>query len=232
MKIKYLQNEATEGPGHIAQWAFDNKHTIEGVMLFNNEALPSIESFDLLVILGGSMSMDDLQQFPWIDSEKEYIRKAVFEGKSVLGISLGSHLLADALGAKVIKNRSRAIGWQEVTTSAEATETSLGRVLPKNYMAFNWHSDKFELPPGGYHLGYTDGCFNQGFVWKDRVVGLQYRSEVTAESVQYLSAAYDRLMEKSKQPAAKISDSAYIRQANSTMDSVLSYFEKKADLCA
>jgi GMP synthase (glutamine-hydrolysing) len=230
MRIKYLQHESFEGPGYIADWAQTNNHTIEGVMLYKNEALPSSDSFDLLVVMGGPMGVFDTEKFPWLENEKKFLKASIESGKAVLGICLGAQLLADSLGAPVTRNRYREIGWYEVIKSAEADESEFGKVLPRSFMAFHWHSDRFELPPGGYHIGYTDGCYNQGFVWKNRVVGLQFHNEVTAASVKDLSAACAAEIERSKfvQPVEKITDAIHVPAANSVMDSILTFMEAAA----
>ena len=227
MKIVWLQHESFEGPGYIRAWADTHGHEITGVMAFEREPLPNLDSFDLLVVMGGPMSVHDDELFPWIMNEKRFLRDAIVAGKSVLGICLGAQLLADALGAGVRKNLYREIGWFDVRLSGAGKKTRLGKLLPEEFRAFHWHGDTFDVPAGAIHLGSSHACANQGFVWAERVVGLQFHNEVTEDSIRDLSGACMDEIDGSLfvQSLSDITNPAPVPDANRIMETILCYME-------
>jgi GMP synthase-like glutamine amidotransferase len=102
MKIHCFQHVAFENPGTILEWANNKQHSLSYTNYFeDNFSLPSIGDIDALIIMGGSMNVDQYDKFPWLKAEKEFIKRAIDAGKKVIGICLGSQLIASALGAKV-----------------------------------------------------------------------------------------------------------------------------------
>jgi GMP synthase (glutamine-hydrolysing) len=181
MHIQCLQHVPFETPGSIGGWACKGGHSLAVTALYHGHPLPELASLDLLVVLGGPMNIYEEQRFPWLRAEKRFIAKAVAARKSVLGICLGAQLIADVLGARVFANRYREIGWFpiEKTTAAQADLTAA--FLPQRAEVFHWHGDTFELPAGALHLARSRGCEQQGFVFAQRVVGLQFHLETLPE---------------------------------------------------
>lgn len=177
-----LQHVAHEGLGNIADWLRDAGYDIATTRFYETAALPTPDSIDLLIIMGGPMSVNDEAEYPWLVEEKRFIRQVIEAGKPVLGICLGAQLIASALGARVRPNREKEIGWfpiQGLTTAAES-----GFALPASLEVFHWHGESFELPPGAVHLARSEGCENQAFLLAPRVVGLQCHLETTPESAR------------------------------------------------
>ncbi len=144
------------------------------------------DSFDLLVVMGGPMSVHDEAQYPWLVAEKRLIRAALDAGKKVLGICLGAQLLAQALGAAVRPGRQAEIGWWPLHRYSQALGSPLGERLPERLMAFHWHGETFDLPAGSVPLYGSAACANQGFIWNEQAIGLQCHLESTAESIEAL----------------------------------------------
>ncbi len=186
MKIHYLQHEATEDPGSILIWAVGRGHTVTGSMLFDGDPLPSLNSFDMLVMMGGYMSVYEEDEHPWLVTEKEFIRQAISADKAVLGVCLGAQLIASALGADVRKNRFKEIGWFPVTLTPEGERSPLFAGWPAVFEAFHWHGDTFDIPAGAIRLAESEACANQAFTYGSRVAALQFHVETTAESVMRL----------------------------------------------
>ncbi len=186
MNVHYLQHVPFEGLGQIEHWLTDKGHPFTRTRLYEGERLPAVESFDWLIVMGGPMGVYDSDRFAWLDEEKAFIRKAIEQQKVVLGICLGAQLIADVLGARVSKNNWREIGWHQVTRTT-ATENSVLRALwPRAIEVFHWHGDTFELPPEAILLASSTACLNQAFVWKERVIGLQFHLETRPEDVEAL----------------------------------------------
>ena len=111
MRAHYLQHVEFEGLGSIEPWLKAAGYEITNTRLFESAKLPDLKKIDLLIVMGGPMSVNDEDDFPWLVSEKKFIREAINSGKPVLGICLGAQLIASATGARVYRNPIKEIGW-------------------------------------------------------------------------------------------------------------------------
>jgi GMP synthase-like glutamine amidotransferase len=179
MRIHYLQHEPFETPGAILAWAKNRGHALSSTMVYNSEPLPRPGSFDLLVIMGGSMSVYDEPLHPWMGAELRCIESAVGMNKKVLGICLGAQLIARSLGAKVYKNKHKEIGWFPVTLTPEGLKSPLFRGWPEEFTAFQWHGDTFDIPEGAAPVASSEACRNQAFVYEGKTIALQFHPETT-----------------------------------------------------
>ncbi len=186
MKLHCLQHVPFEGLGAIELWALERGFEISYTALWDNPAFPDIKDFDWLVIMGGPMNVDEENLYPWLREEKKFIERAIKADKKVLGVCLGAQLIARVLGAHVIKNPFKEIGWLPVTLTEEARHSRLFQDLPPELTVFHWHGDTFELPKGAVRMAESQACLNQAFIYKNNVVGLQFHLESTPESVGLL----------------------------------------------
>lgn len=186
LRIQVFQHVAFEGLGSMEDWLAGRGHLLSRVPLYAG-ALPAGPDADWLIVMGGPMGVHDEAEFPWLKAEKAALRAALERGAAVLGVCLGAQLLAHVLGAEVKPNAAKEIGWFPVDLSAEARATWLGRVFPQRFTPFHWHGDTFGIPAGAVPLGSSQACRNQGFLWKDRALGLQFHPEVTPASLEALS---------------------------------------------
>lgn len=99
MKVHVLQHVPFEGLGSIQTWADEHQHTVTVTRLFAEEHLPSVETFDALIVLGGPMNIYKESKYKWLREEKAFIKRVIGEKKRVLGICLGAQMIADVLGA-------------------------------------------------------------------------------------------------------------------------------------
>ncbi len=129
------------------------------------------------------MRVHDEKAFPWMKEEQSFIEKSIASQKRIIGICLGAHLVADVLGSKVTRNRHEEIGWHPMATTPENNTLQATSFLPGEFTAFHWHGDTFSLPPGAVRIAASEGCENQGFVYGDRVIWLQFHLEVTDTSL-------------------------------------------------
>jgi len=183
MNVHVLQHVPFEGLGSIGPWLAARQARVGWTRLFAGDALPAPERFDMLVALGGPMSVNDGAAFPWLVAEKRLIRDVIARDVPVLGVCLGAQLIASALGAEVYPNRVKEIGWFPVR--AVSAPDSAFR-FPRECPAFHWHGETFDLPQGAVHLARSDNCAHQAFQLKRNVVGLQFHLETTIESAQAL----------------------------------------------
>jgi GMP synthase-like glutamine amidotransferase len=184
VRIVCLQHVLFEKPGLIRAWANTKGYPLHVIYPFKGDQFPGINEFDLLVILGGSMSVHDETQLPWLKKEKEFIRQAIREEKKILGICLGAQLLAEALGATVSENRFTEIGFFPITLTGELQNILVSSYPNKNSTVFHWHGETFNLPPGATRLAYSEACRNQAFICGNRFLGLQFHPEITKEILE------------------------------------------------
>ncbi|MFA4956225.1 MAG: type 1 glutamine amidotransferase [Candidatus Methanoperedens sp.] len=229
MRIHSLEHEPFEGLGNIEVWAKNRGHSITRTHLFNNEELPDISSFDWLVIMGGSMNIYEEEKFPWLKKEKEFIAKAIAANKILLGVCLGSQLIADVLGGKVSKNQFKEIGWFPVSLTREARDSSIFSSLPGTFSAFHWHGDTFKIPPGTKRLAQSEGCANQAFEC-GRAIGLQFHLEYSKKSIDLmLQNCSDELVDGKyiQMPDEIISKIANVSEMNKTLNLILDNMERE-----
>lgn len=181
MRLHWLQHVPFEGLGFIQPWALDKGFNISCTRLFAGEQPPAVESFDWLVVMGGPMGIHDQDEYPWLPAEKAFIKASIDAGRTVLGICLGAQLIADVLGARVYPGPHKEIGWLPIRRASGAPE-----IIPEELTAFHWHGDTFEIPHGAIRLASSEACENQGFIYNERVVGLQFHLETTPESMDAL----------------------------------------------
>ena len=186
MRVHYLKHVPFEGLGAILPWLKEREWQVSLTELYRDEPLPSINDIDWLIVMGGPMSAHDESKYSWLKAEKDLIGQAIATGKPILGVCLGSQLIADVLGSKVYKNPEPEIGWFPIDLSEKATSHELGRLIPPQVEVFHWHGETFDLPQGALHLASSQACENQAFVYGDRVLGLQFHLETTQETLEAL----------------------------------------------
>jgi GMP synthase (glutamine-hydrolysing) len=130
-----------------------------------------------LVILGGVMSVNDEEEYPFLRDEKALIRTCIKSGVPVLGICLGAQMIASALGMRVYRGTMEK-GWSVVSRVGALKNT----VLPDNPVVFQWHGDTFDLPQGATLLYAGEQVRNQMFLYRS-TLGVQFHMEVTGEII-------------------------------------------------
>ncbi|MBU0677932.1 MAG: type 1 glutamine amidotransferase [Verrucomicrobia bacterium] len=182
MLLHWLQHVPFEDLGFISRWAEERGDTVTCTRLYAGDSLPDQDSFEWLVVMGGPMNIYEHDKYPWLVKEKAFLKDAIDNGKTVIGICLGAQLIADVLGAKVYPGEHKEIGWFPV----EFSETAVTKNLPQRADVFHWHGDTFDLPEGAVRFASSEACLNQGFVFGGRVLALQFHMETTRESARSL----------------------------------------------
>jgi GMP synthase (glutamine-hydrolysing) len=186
MRIHSLHHVPFEGLGSIAVWAEKNDHSVTTTRLYQDNDFPDTTDFDMLIIMGGPMSVHDSTIYPWLEAEKTFISQAIKADKTILGICLGAQLIAHVLGAQVYPNKKKEIGWFPVNATPNAQKNSITKALPESMEAFHWHGETFFLPENAQLLASSQACKNQAFLYTDRVLGLQFHLETTPASARNL----------------------------------------------
>lgn len=225
MKILILQHAANEGAGSILEWC--NKRNVSVTYLNLYEPHPKFDAsqdYQLMVILGGAMSVNDERELPWLKPEKQFIRQMIEANIPTLGICLGAQLIATALGSTVGANPETEIGWHQVRNVAHNKPVFQ---LADSLDAFHWHGETFQLPDNAIRLAESKACVNQGYQIGDRVIGLQFHPEVTLETMGlWIEDAGDSLKTSTYvQTPEQMNTLAatYLDKAHSQLDLILDY---------
>ena len=182
MRAHYLQHVPFEGPGSIESWLQQTGYKITSTPLYEFSTLPEVKDIDLLIIMGGPMSVNDEQSYPWLTDELDFIKSVIEAGIPTLGICLGAQLIAKSLGANIGPNAVSEIGWFPVF-SCQNSDRRFFR-FPLSTDVFHWHGETFDLPDGAVKLAESKACKNQAFQFNTHVIGLQFHLETTASSAQ------------------------------------------------
>ena len=179
MKALVLQHIACEPPGVYEDVLLHRGATIDRVELDEGERLPDWRGFDLIVAMGGPMSVNDEREHPWLVDEKRLIRDAVSAGAGFWGACLGVQLLAASLGARVYAGTTPEVGVLPVMLSDEGAADPVLSGLPRELPTLQWHGDTFDLPQGAVRLAGSPAYPNQAFRWGRAAYGVQFHLEVT-----------------------------------------------------
>jgi GMP synthase-like glutamine amidotransferase len=178
MKIHVLQHVPFEGLGSIARWAADRDAVVTWTRFHEDPVIPRLDDIDLLVAMGGPMSVNDEATHAWLVHEKACIRDALARRIPTLGVCLGAQLIASALGAPVYRQPEKEIGWLPIAAAEDAPAG-----WPRELTVFHWHGETFDLPARGVRLASSPACLNQAFSVDGVALGLQFHLEAKPESV-------------------------------------------------
>ena len=175
-KVLLVQNTRIEGSGYLGELIQKDGFDITSVNA-KHEQLPN-DDFSLIVILGAPESAND--DLPYLQAEQDLIKKSVENDIPVLGICLGSQLIAKTFGAKVYSGPRKEIGFYDDLKINDNSELFAGFQNP--FTVFHWHGDTFDLPEGSTRLVSSEHYANQAFQYKS-AVGLQFHLEVNEDMV-------------------------------------------------
>lgn len=186
--IYCLTHAEHELPGTIEKWADRRDYPFHIVPVFSGSALPATNPGDCVVVMGGPMNVYEEDMYPWLINEKTFLTRCIDMGNRMLGICLGAQLLAERLGAPVFKNSQIEIGWHPIRWSKDIFKYALFDAFPPESIVFHWHGDMFGIPQDAIQLAASTACQNQGFLWNDQVLGLQFHPEMTFDLLKMMIA--------------------------------------------
>ncbi len=211
--VVVIQHVAVEGLGRIGPMLRGAGIDIEWIGPDSPLPPGSGRVGDGVIVLGGPMSAYDGDRHPRLRDEMALLEEALASKTPILGICLGSQLLAATLGARVAPSGSLELGWHEVALSAEAEHDALFRGIDGPIMALHWHGDVFELPSGATHLARSHATAQQAFSYGGHAWGLLFHLEAGAAEVRSLATAFPHEVVAAKTTAPALSEATTAHEA-------------------
>ena len=188
--VLVVQHEAGEGPGVLGEALEARGVGAQVVHAYAGEAVPaSLDGASGLVVLGGAMGVHEADKYAHLGAELRLVEHALAKDAPVLGICLGSELLAAALGARVFATGRREIGWHEVRLRDAARDDAIFRGTRDTFTALHWHGDAFDLPRGAAPLASSMATEHQAFRHGERAWGILFHLEATLAIVESMATA-------------------------------------------
>lgn len=188
MKIYALIHADFEQPGYIDLWAENNNFEVVKIKCWENPVYPDVNVVDRLLIMGGPMGVYETDKYNWLTTELVFIKDVIDKGKKVLGICLGSQLIAAAMGAKVYPMKNKEIGWFMITWDKAALMHTLTKGVSRKTKVFHYHGDTFDLPRNATLMASSEGCVHQAYVIGNNVLALQFHIEIIPELLNNMMA--------------------------------------------
>ncbi|MBI5893994.1 MAG: type 1 glutamine amidotransferase [Deltaproteobacteria bacterium] len=183
--ILVIQHVESEGLGTIGGILCKRGFDTNFVKVFKDEHVPkTADGYDALIVLGGPMGVYEEDVYPFIKDEIALIKNAIKNNIPILGICLGSQLLAKAAGAQVYKGKKKEIGWYKINLTEEGKRDEIFIGLPDEFTVFQWHGDTFDAPNNSKNLASSDLFPNQIIKVGRNAYGLQFHLEVTEEMIR------------------------------------------------
>ena len=180
-KALIITHVNSEGPGTLGDFLISQNIDIERVNFSQGEVLPKDPlEYDIIITMGGPMSIHDEDRYPFLSEEVRFLRKAIEGNVPLLGICLGAQLIARSCGAWVGKAEKQELGWKDVFITEAGKKDMLFQGISNVMRVFQWHEDTFDIPQGSTFLATGWDCENQAFRYRN-AFGLQFHIEVTRE---------------------------------------------------
>lgn len=192
MAVLICKNIETEGPGTIEDYLRLKNIPYKIVELSTGEALPNSDNFNTLIMMGGPMSVNEDEIYPYIKEEEKLVRDFISKRKKILGVCLGAQIMAKALGARVYAGHQKEIGWYDIELTGEGLRDTLIRSLAlhpkvgdlwKRFKVFHWHGETFDIPQGAVRLASSGLYQNQAFRYGKDAYAFQFHIEVRKEMI-------------------------------------------------
>jgi GMP synthase (glutamine-hydrolysing) len=139
---------------------------------------------DLLVILGGPISVNDEVNYPFLPQEIALLKKRLAADKPTLGICLGAQLIARALGSRVYPGTAKEIGWSPLLLTVAGQASPIKYLAAQHTFMFHWHGETFDLPKDAVLLAGTETCLHQAFAWGQNTLAFQCHPEVRVNELE------------------------------------------------
>jgi len=190
MSVLVVQNYPDSGLGQIEPILIEAGHTIDIRHAYNGDKLPQVDNqHKALIVLGGEQNALDDGHYPYFPDLLNLIRAFGDKDKAVLGICLGSQLVARAYGGKNILDRPMEFGWHEVRLTADGQSDPVLSAAGSTFPIFHWHRDTFTLPEAAVHMATSAMTAHQAYRMGRAVYATQFHFEADSKLVVEWSEA-------------------------------------------
>ena len=196
MRVAIVENTRITHHGQVGVALHEAAALIDQWKPWSGQPLPARAEADALVVFGGEQAATDDHSHPYLPALADLMAAYTAADKPVLGICLGSQLLARAFGAENHLGTAPEFGWVDVSlTDAGRADPVLG-TLPETFPIFQWHSDTFTLPQGATHLAHSATATHQAFRIGRATYGTQFHFEASRPVVQDWTRTFPDLTER------------------------------------
>jgi len=223
-RLLVFQHLDVEHPGIFREFLAADGIDWDTVELDRGDAIPDLDGYAGLWVMGGPMDVWQTTEHPWLEPEIAAIRRAVVDLQMpFLGICLGHQLLAAALGANVQPGTAE-VGVLPVELTPSGERSPWFAHLPNPLTTLQWHSAEVTAPPADADvLARSDCCGVQALAVGAHALSAQFHVEVTGDTVAEWGAipAYASALEDTLGVGA-------VEQFGRDVDSALAGFNRNA----
>ena len=193
-KILSIQNIDFETLGTLEELIHSDGYQIENIEAQTDTIPIKADGYVAIVILGGPMAVYDETNYQYLSKEQELIRDAIKNEVPVLGICLGSQLIAQATGGRVYRGPKKEIGWFNVTLTPNGRESLFKGIKTKTVRVFQWHGDTYDLPSTANIMAFSN-LYPQAFK-VGSAIGMQFHLEVNRKMIERWIQEYSQEINK------------------------------------
>ncbi|QEE46072.1 type 1 glutamine amidotransferase [Rhizobium sp. WL3] len=199
MRVAIVENTRVTEAGQVGIALAEAGAQTVTIRAYSGEPLPDFDAHDALVVFGGEQNARDDEKHPHLPDLADLMRRFGDSGKAVLGICLGSQLLARAYGGENLIESAPEFGWRSIGRTEAGKADPVLSVLPDQFLSFQWHDDTVTLPEGAAHLAENDAARHQAFRIGRAAYGFQFHFEANRDVVRNWMTHFPDLIER-KEP--------------------------------
>lgn len=193
MRVAIVENTLITHHGQVGVALHEAGARIEVFRPWKDGLLPD-DDHDALVVFGGEQAATDDHTHPYLPDLARLMRERAEAGRAVLGICLGSQILARGLGGQNHLGVAREFGWCPVEVTDAGRDDPVLGAIPPRFSIFQWHSDTFSLPEGVVHLAQSGVARHQAFRFGRAAYGMQFHFEANRAVVRDWSREFPQLI--------------------------------------
>ncbi len=199
MRVAIVENTRVTEVGQVGIALAEAGAKTATIRAYAGEPLPDLDAFDALVVFGGEQNARDDEKHPYLPELASLMRRFGDSAKAVLGICLGSQLLARAYGGENLIGAAPEFGWRSIGRTEAGRRDPVLSVMPDRFLSFQWHDDTFTLPQGSAHLAENEAARHQAFRLGRAAYGFQFHFEANREVVRNWMTHFPEVIER-KEP--------------------------------
>lgn len=196
MLVAVVENTANTRLGQVGVALNEASARTELFQPWRDARLPDPSTYDALVVLGGEQNAIDDQRHPYLAELSQLMRTFGSLDKAVLGICLGSQLLARGYGARNILGSAREFGWHRIEHNEYGAADPVLGCLDSGFPIFQWHTDTFTLPEDARLLAASRTVAHQAFRIGRATYGMQFHFEADRAVVEEWVQTFPDLIER------------------------------------